>query len=411
MSVHEFIDSAKNFYGDFSSSKNRFEKDISYSIRLYELYKSIQYDLCKKNEVDNIELLKNVYKRIYDFIIASDYEFKIYNKDQMVYQSVFDACLFTSLCMYINTTKRIKGLSLGKFVYKHSPRKFNVKGTINYFDLKNPPKASSTFKLYEDEEKNLRQSRYRLFSKKEKYYKRSEGSAISMDSEYEVSFMNDTQNLDDEGLIDVHKRLCNLHNEISELSKLPKDERYLAKKEYAKKKYLSKVNKINYENLIKLQEHILSKINENQHYYGINIYRFEKSLRLYNLTNEVNSLLRCKNKAEEDEILIKSTILNNIYFPKIYHNFSLVDNYFQMCNAACLFYPFLNNIVESSLLIFDKLVQEGYYGESWADFFCQTINQMLTNVFYDSKEIDFTVTPESQEKFLMIMIRQVRLID
>jgi hypothetical protein len=408
MGFYEFIDRAKNFQGDFNCFQKHVSDNLSFFTRLNELNESIHYEWDDAKELSRRELLQNVFTRTYEFIVTIDNAFEIFDKDYKYFQSVFDACLFTSLCHFINTTKRIKGLSLRKFVYKHSSFKYSIKGSPNYFDLKNSHKNTTAFALFEDEERNLRQTRYRLFSKKKTYVERSEGSAIPMDSEYELSFMSIIiQDLKDTSLVDVYKRIFNLYNEIHNIHKLPKDDNYGEKVKSALKKFMSKVKKINYEDFLRLQKSILSKIDEDKQYYGINIYRFEKNLRLYNITNEVNSLLRCRNKAEEDAIFKKSIILNSIYFPHLYRDFSLIDNYVSMSFCIQLFYNFMNIIVSSSCLIIDALIQEGYFGDCWYDFFCQTINEMTTSVFYDPKEIDYSITPESQEKFIRIITNPV----
>lgn len=151
-----------------------------------------------------------------------------------------------------------------------------------------------------------------------------------------------------------------------------------------------------------LQKILLSYIDEDKKYYGINIYRLEKELKPYIITNEVNHLLKCKNSMEEYDFLSKSVIMSDICFPKLY-------NAFGAQHVSCtsyytkIFLVFQDYIVRSCLLIIDEFIETGYLGENWEYTICKAINKITQSVFYDPKEIEYTIDPKSQEKFAQIL--------
>ncbi len=56
-------------------------------------------------------------------------------------------------------------------------------------------------------------------------------------------------------------------------------------------------------------------------------------------------------------------------------------------------------VVCFSLLIIDKTREKGYLGDNWKEQFLDIINNMTESVFYNPKDISYTIAPESQEKF------------
>jgi hypothetical protein len=182
------------------------------------------------------------------------------------------------------------------------------------------------------------------------------------------------------------------------------------KLEVAFKKFLSKQKKIKYEKFLKLQKEILFHISKDKTYYGMNIFRFEKQLRLHIIASEVKCLLECKNEEEENRAIEKTIALNDIYFPKLYQDFSSYDDITYTASCASRFNSLNNVVVSSSRLIIDALIEKEYFGEDWETLFLDTINEMTESVFYNPDEIDYTVTAESQEKFAKILSALVRRI-
>ena len=135
----------------------------------------------------------------------------------------------------------------------------------------------------------------------------------------------------------------------------------------------------------------------------MNIYRLERELRLYIITNEVKKLLQCKDQAEEIDILRKSILLNDIHFPKLYQAFSNLSDVKYTAFCANRFSCFIDLVVSSSRLIIDELIEKSFFGEDWENMFLDTIDKMTESVFYDPKQFDYTVTPGSQEKFKKVI--------
>lgn len=103
--------------------------------------------------------------------------------------------------------------------------------------------------------------------------------------------------------------------------------------------------------------------------YGINLYRFEKELRLYAVTGEVRQLLNCKTIDEEQDILTKSFVLKDIPFPKLYEYFGNLENIRQSEIYVRIFWSFMDNLIRSSRLGIDRFVEEGAFGEDWENLF------------------------------------------
>jgi hypothetical protein len=321
--------------------------------------------------------------------------------------------------MFLHSTKRSKGLSLRQFLYEYSPNGYNDKSSKNYFDFDERDRehySSYGFNNIKSEETSLRKMRHRLLSSREVYNKNPEWSAIREDSEHEWAFMYVLNSLNDE-LLDTYKRIGNLHNETytamrkykDKIRTGPKDEDFYYILEDAYGKFLSKLKKIKYVHFLNLQKGILSHIHENKSHYGMNIYRFEKQMRLYNITSEINCLRECKDEKEEAKFLKKSVILNALHFPKLYQDFSIVDDLAYTAFCADTFYSFRKVIVCSSLIIIDRLIENEWFGD-WKTLLLDTINEMTESVFCDPNEIDYNIAPESPEYFEKIISAPVRVM-
>lgn len=407
---HKLVERAKNFHENYELFQRGAKENEVFFAELHTLYESIIDDLNKTNESNNKQILKTVFTNVYDLVVKSNDKFIIFGKDTRLHNNVFEACFFTTIGSFMNATKRIKGLSLREFLYKHSPTKYNVKGTEYYFDYKNCGKNASD--LLTSEETALRQMRHRRLSTRAVYNKQPEWAAIRMDSEHEWVFYFVLNSLDND-LFDTYKRIGNLFSDINAamrvLKSAPKDEGHYSKLHDAYKKFSSKLKKIDYEKFLELQKKILLHTCENKLYYGMNIYRLEKRLRPYRITCDVKRLLGCRDDKEENHIIMRSNIMHDLHFPKLYQDFGAFDDPAYTAFCADTFVSFRNTVVISSRLIIDNLIENGHF-KDWENLFLDSINEMAEVVFYDPAKIDYTVTPKSQEKFIKIITAQVQFM-
>lgn len=316
-SAGEIATREKNFFNgkiaNFSSDEMR-----KYFPELQELAMGIEVDAQKLRGISRDDLLKMVFSRVYNFVISfhaqshdsSGLEYRLFDKNHDIYNEVFEACFFMSHCMFLYDTKCLKGMSLRKFIYEHSPRKYNVKGSKDYFDYDRPrefresnsdkPEASSDLIL--SDEARLRQYRKRLLSTRAVYNHSSEWSAIRKVSEHEWTLYFLLEEADDE-IRDTEKRIRNLYKDLNRAFGSKMDEGYIGRLDEAAGKFCSKLEKIQYNRFLNLGNYCLAHINKDTTCYGINLYRFEKELRLYRITNDVNRLIECKSEAERERIV------------------------------------------------------------------------------------------------------------
>lgn len=254
----EFVDRAQKFHWNVELIKKQIAGNEFYFRVLYSLKKDIVNELDETGKLREKQVLEKVFLEIYNFAIRYDEQFIIFAEGVdpfvqgvHVYESVYEACFFTVLCMFLHDTKRIDGKSLRRFVYDNSLEYYNDKKSPNYFHFD----SSSSDKLL-NEESTLRKTRNRRLSDRPVYNKRTEWSAMSKDSEHEWTYY-----------------------------------------------------------------YILEVIGDE-----------EKD------TYEIKCLLDCEDGDEEKDILVKSIILKDIHYPKVYKDFAsfsdlpLIQNYTQVFN-------------------------------------------------------------------------------
>jgi len=420
---YELLKRANNFFIDFKSFEREATEDITFYMDLYDLKNQIIIDLNDAKNLDQNQILETVFTTIFDFITEWNDRFPYFKTESPLHSSVYESCFFTSLCMFLNKSKRIKGISLNKFTYDNSLKGYNKESSINYC----PENFYSDILTKEGD--NLRMARHSRLSNRPVYNIRPQWSAMPPDSvhEWELFFpfhssdvkefnlQNDwasQHNLSYEEFQiakDTFKRIGSLYNDINKAVDLEKKDGYEDKVKELYQKFYSKLKKIKYENFLLLQKVLLLYICEDKRYYGINLYRLEKELKPFILINEVNSLSACKDKKEEEEILFKSVIMRNICYPRLYDNFSplpLPD----IGKLTKKFFSFQDYIVKSSILIIDELIEKGYFNEDWETLICETINKMTESVFYDPKQINYNIATESQEEFMKILLAPVHLL-
>lgn len=413
---YDLIERAKNFNIDFKAFERYAVENASFFMDLYDLKNSILSDLDEAEEITNHQVLKTVFDEVFTLIFDNLEGFSPFKAQPSLYTSIYEACLFVSLCMFLNKSNRIKGSSLSPFTYEHSIKNYKEKKSPNYCPIEYP---SDILKREADK---LRKSRNRKLSERPVYDKRTQWSGMSADLAYEwaLFFPFDLDIIKDYNLIfewvsqqnfsfeefkisqATLKRIGNLYNGINQTLRAEKKEEYMENLEKSYKKIDSSLHKLKYSDYLVLQRLLLSYIGKNEKYYGINIYRLEKRLKPYIIVNEVKGLLKCRDDQGKNDFLYKSVIMSDICFPKLYQelsNFPVSDvSFYTRC-----FLSLQNYVVHSIILVIDELVEKGGLKEDWELFLINTINEMTEKVFYNPNQIDYTVIPGSQEAFMKIL--------
>ena len=368
-------------------------------------------DLIRMNEetYSKAEILRTVFAYVYDFVIDRNEEYRILANNE----DVFAACFFMSLCMFLYDTKRIKGISLREFLYRHSLMGYNIRESPNYFDFSRPrefrnsnsdkPDVSSDLIL--NEETKLRQYRKRLLDKRPVYHDSSEWSAIRKVLEHEWTLYPLWEGADAE-LRDIEKRIRNLYSDVNKALACKMDEKYISNLDIAAGKFCSKIKKLQYKRYLELIKYFLEHINKDKTCYGINLYRLEKELKPYRITSDVNELVNC-NEIEAERIVQQAMVMENIVFPKLYKCFGNQPNINCTKSHVERFCSFMDEVVQSSRLIIDKFVEAGTFGEDWEQLFLETTNELAETVLYDPSEINYSIVPETQREFQIYLLEPV----
>lgn len=414
----EIAEREKNF---FNSELPSTDEEKWYYINLQFLADNIIANVVNKMQkqtYSEAEILQVVFAGVYNYVMDRNKEYsKILYKILYENQDAFDACFFMSLCMFLYDTKRLKGMSLRKFLYEHSQMGYNDKESPNYFDFESrsrefrdskgdKPGVSSDLIL--GEETTLRKYREHLLDKRPVYHDSSEWSAIRKVSEHEWTLYPQLGGTDTE-LQDTEKRIRNLYNDVNKALACEKDENYISNLDAAAKKCRSKIKKLQYKRYLKLIQYFFEHIKKDKTCYGINLYRLEKELKPYRITSDVNALVNC-NDIEAERVIQQAMVMENIVFPKLYKYFANLPDisYTQIC--ANIFWLFMNEAVHASRLIIDKFVEAGTFGEDWEQLFLKTTNELAETVLYDPSEINDSITPKSQQEFEKYLFESVDLL-
>lgn len=362
------------------------------------------------NSLDKHELFNRIFSKIYGMIKKSELDFSLFcnnlsvrNRRPVSSESgsayrgsslcdeVYAVCLFSTLCTFLHDSKRIKGMTLREFVQDNHPSNFKNIDSQNY--------AMPSFLFAE--ELRLRKHRHKLLKTGKVYHKNTQWASMTKDAEHEWTFYYALDNAE-ETVRDTFKRIGNLYHDIDKAINSKQDDEFLGRLDEAYKRFSSKLTKIEYGSYLNLQQTIIDHILKDKEYFGLNLYRLERKLQPFIITEEVKILLACQTFEEELDFIKKSVVLKDITFPKLRKMFfSLPRCYMESCAAE--FPGYLKDIACSSCLILDELVENGVFGEDWENLFRSIVNEMATSVLYNPKEIDFTVTEESQKKFLKVL--------
>lgn len=172
----------------------------------------------------------------------------------------------------------------------------------------------------------------------------------------------------------------------------------------AYKKFCSKAKKIQYKNYLNLCRYFLEHIEKEPRYYGINLYRLEKELRIYEISHEVNLLHQCTDEEDKSRILSNHVDTKDIYFPCLRHKLHELQDPLVIQHIAMIFQDFMDRVIKVSRLLLDKFIEDGVLGENWEDLFLNTINELTEKVLFDPKSIDYTSeNPDSQKMYEKIL--------
>lgn len=397
--IPELAERERNFFTDNTPST---AEQLLYYAELQRVADQIKVDLCEDQGLNKKAILRMIASRIFHFVAAQNEIYSIFDFNAAIYDDAFNASLFTALCMFLYDTKRLKGLLLRRFIYNHSPMQYTVKSSPNYFDYECSVRKNGNYSIISDDTM-LRKYRERLFSERAVYNKSPEWSAIRKVSEHEWELYFLLEDADDE-IRDTAKRIRNLYNGIYNARKSSVDDL-----QAAYHKFISKLKKVQYERVLQLNKFFIKHIRKDPICYGINLYRLERMSSLYSLTTEVNRLLKCKHKDERADILLKSVILKDIHFPKLYEYLCGFEDNNRVLVYATAFLSFMRDFVHSSRLVIDKFVDEGMFGEDWENFFLEVINELTKSVLYDTEIIDDAVSPDSQAMFIEIISAPIKI--
>lgn len=384
------------------------------------------------------EILRTIFAHVYDFVMSHNDIYRIFDdntvllkesnddkSDAMTLSNItFEACFFISLCQFLYETTRIKGSTLKNFVLKYSSEDFAQKKPFNY---RNNEGGLESGDPLISEERKFRKARHRILKKHPVYQKSREWSAMREASRHEWSFYfwgekNDLVDVRmDEAtkkatrerqkkqseILSTLKSFRNLYNEIDDALNAPMEEKYIERLDNAAKKFCSKLKKIRYERYIELEKLLIEHIRRDMDFYGINLYRLEKEMKLYRITTDVNRLLCCNDEEQAERIIRKAMLAGNIVFPKLYELFSNLPNVDLVRIYTDTFLSFVDEVVRSSRLIIDKLVEDGVFGENWIQLFLKTTNELAETVLYDPAEINYSLAPESQREFQIYLLEPV----
>lgn len=402
------LDLAKREQNFFNANQPSTIRNIYY-YKLTDLVHNVRTVVNSLQERDSSseKKLRTVFSCIYDFVIENNDDYTLFDNNMELYNDVFEVCLFVSLCMFLYETKRIKGISLRRLIYQYSPMDYKTVDSPNYFDYRrskhfcesSSDKPERTDTSISSDEMALRQYRKRFLSGRPVYIHDTEWSAIRKVSEHEWELYFILDKADPE-IRDTFKRIRVLYSALNKALNSPLDDGYINRLEVAFSKFSSRLKKIQYARFLNLGKFCLDHICNDKTCYGINLYRFEKELRLYAVTGEVRQLLNCKTIDEEQDILTKSIVLKDIPFPKLYKYFGNLKNIRQSETYVRIFWSFMDNLIRSSRLAIDRFVEEGAFGEDWENLFLDITNKLAESVLYDPKVIDCSVEPKSQEMFM-----------
>ena len=429
-----FISGIENLWLNVDANKKIIVEYDSYFRKVFDLYKSTEAIRLHLQTLDSEKVLQMIGKSIHVLIVSEFRDFEIFDEgsrslfdmapkaelfinkiakehnstgdekelkkfiDSKFTNDVICCCLITSVCRFLRETKGVKGKTVGQFLFDSSAT--NYPSYLNSYQMKDEP--------LHKEESSFRKHSEKLFSNRKGHVYRQEWETISHDSETEMKIAwNLKQNRAD--LENIYKRMGNLYSHIHEIEKKPDANFSEEQIDNAFNKTISKINKVKYCKFLELGKYYLDEISkeENSKYYAINLYRFERMMKLYSITKIVSLLTRNIETSIEDIFLTKTFLLDDIPFTHIYSMLLCVERIGDLAKCVQLFEEYKDIFSISSLLIFNALVDTDFFGDSWLDLFCNFSRNLAPYVLYNPSDIDFSTHEGNQDAFEKLLKRPV----
>ena len=328
-----------------------------------------------------------------------------------VYYVIFEACVFSALCAYIELTKRISALSLTEFMYATlTDENLNIDSATHDDLLKSRERKRALQNEQHSNYESFKKWRNRTLSKNRGFCIRKKWYAIPIATAYEQSIVYDIlYGPQDKYKYRSYGILNKLYSDILKERNSPIDAVYKDRVNTACEKALRKIKTLKYSDYLEQSKVILSEIEKNKHFRGVTLYKFETANRLYRITSQVNSCLESTTEEEIDNIIGDSYFLSDIPFTNLYNAFIHIDDYEKMHHCVETFTRLRVEFILTTILFLDDLVERGCFGsgDDWYSFFLEVINEKAGKVFYGSDEIVLSIKPEhkrnSQKLFEKIL--------
>jgi len=432
-SFNEFINRAKNFHASQEAFQVIVSDNSLFFRELYEITTSFTSGIKNTGDICRHEMLNEILTEVQNLATSYINEFSIFGDDSFLnlcpdylyeyrddiiehldstnsdidihkllnkkfYYDVYNACFFTSICNFLQTSTRCKSLTLKEFVYNSSPSKYPESIPLrkaDISDIRDRDKRLSQFELYEElileldkEVDAFKRWKSRHLSNSDSYFTRREWSAIPFVLEHEMSVIYYLEGLP-KNLESVFKNITNLYNLLHKERKAPDSTEQQSKLGNAFDKTNKRIEKMKYINYIEIGKYLIHRMKEKEKFYGISLYRFEMQYNYYSTINEVNHLLHTDDEDERQAILINSYLLKDIHFKEIKNAFLYIDDYISTAMYVSLFKTFMGIVNMASILVIDALIDNGLLGGNWNDFLLEALNEMAEKILYNPANIDY----------------------
>lgn len=306
----------------------------------------------------------------------------------------YEAFIFLTLSQFINASKKSKSKKYKDFIKDHIDDSCNNQKNSDS-ELSDMPKD------FENESMALRQYKSRLNKQRETAYPMNEWHGMPESSEHEwtLYFKNDP----------TIKKIKNLYSELEKAEKLIQDNKFDDKRtiESLFEKQIRKVKKLKLQEVMELWDRGINHIEKDYQYYGMNLYRFEKLLKYFYLTTEIDLCTKGLDYHNQSVIINRFEEFDStkLVFPLLIDDllWADIDKYM----AYLHFYEFIKEYgILSCLLIFDNLIDNGLLNDQWQATFCEIINSKADLLLYKPRK-KIEVNEETQSALESILLYPV----
>jgi len=429
--VNFFINRLSNFRCDNDAFRRLIIGRSEFFARAYDLKESLKSSVEDAKELNNEqrdELLENIFVQLCELAMSPSDTYEVFDlfveyvpeyfenhgknvedlletigKDPsnatdylnlQVRESIFQACFFRALCVFMEQTRRFDAFSQSEYAYTiHENDSLDIEWA-SYSELTKSRNRRRELKISDTtlaEADRLKQWRARTLSKNRGYVRRSKWDSILLTTIPELSMIHPIVFKEDKFKYHSFGRLNTLYSKLHEAIKSPMDDGHNERVHAACNAALAKIKTIKYKNYVEQCKHFLRQIDKNKQFYGITLCRFEMAHSLYSITDQIRIILNATSEDDINDILITSVILKDMYFPKVYEAFKLIEDFEDMHYCVHLFNTLFADVFISGIMILDELIDESYFGEgdSWAAIFFDMINKLSKNVLYSPDDIDY----------------------